>query len=924
MLPIVVMIVAFASRPGAAPTAPAQAADPCTPLASFNVACHSDWMNDMASTIAQRPLTQLVLPGSHDAGTYVYQDKIHHFFDLFAATQNLNIGGQLLHGIRRFDLRFRPNNVGLGGDPTTGNPTGIYVFHGAAATTDYRFETVIDEIRAFATHPAHAREILYLDMQLEGGPEAYNPEIVPFYRTAYAKFASDLGSLLIHPSMVTTAFSRGVIDWAEATTVQDIWDLPGQRRIIANVTGDGRLSCPARMLPYLDWSAFNSAGWYADQCYAERYGVDPFNGIKNAAAQALAARAGAQDPVPAADVFGFGFPTVLGAQVTAFYDLGVQPTQSTLCIPTSPWLLQGEYTLVLNAVLDWYNTNQHNARRNLNIISADFVEKTPLMSDVLLMNGGPTVQASAVSGGAPYAPGTGAWTNQDVRISFSCSTSFSGDSTSMVAVGAALGQAPGGSLAVTVDREGRDMLVNAACMDTSGRVAVRRVKGINIDKTPPVVAGSHRSPEPKYTDPAGNRWWNASVTVRWTCTDTLSGVDGLCPNDRTITGEGRNLTATSDPVRDRAGNVTTGTFTANIDRTPPVHTLTFTAGGAPYRIGAWTNKDVTVTMRCTDTLSGVAAGDSTTTVTTEGANQVVQTFCRDNAGNAVSLPVQPINIDKATPVTTATPARAANAAGWYSAPVAVTLAATDALSGVTGTEYNLDGAGWVAYTGPVTISAEGIHTLQYRATDVAGNVEAAKSLTVRLDTTGPEAALQYDAARRDVALGGRDATAGMMVAGPLTPAGSVPTYWDASAVFSARTPYDSELRTYTLTDRAGNTLVLTVVVNRSDTLVRMRIVSTQVNGGAVVAAPTNTMSFTLTSTRSGSPVLNTVVELVQEGQHRVTTASANPETNQTTITTTTTPDPFVRGATATTTTVTRPGQVLVRLATTQGKLAVEF
>ena len=33
------------------------------------------------------------------------------------------------------------------------------------------------------------------------------------------------------------------------------------------------------------------------------------------------------------------------------------------------------------------------------------------------------------------------------------------------------------------------------------------------------------------------------------------------------------------------------------------------------------------------------------------------------------------------------------------------------------TPYNLDGTGWLVYSGPVVISGEGTHTLDYRATD---------------------------------------------------------------------------------------------------------------------------------------------------------------------------------------------------------------
>jgi plastocyanin len=61
----------------------------------------------------------------------------------------------------------------------------------------------------------------------------------------------------------------------------------------------------------------------------------------------------------------------------------------------------------------------------------------------------------------------------------------------------------------------------------------------------------------------------------------------------------------------------------------------------------------------------------------------------------------------------------------YDGPVTLTLTASDAASGVTGSEYRVDGGEWTAYN-PVTppvVSDPGSHTLDYRSTDQAGNVE---------------------------------------------------------------------------------------------------------------------------------------------------------------------------------------------------------
>jgi hypothetical protein len=83
--------------------------------------------------------------------------------------------------------------------------------------------------------------------------------------------------------------------------------------------------------------------------------------------------------------------------------------------------------------------------------------------------------------------------------------------------------------------------------------------------------------------------------------------------------------------------------------------------------------------------------------------------------------------------------------GWYFSDVAVTLSATDNRSGVDRTEYRLGDSGdWSVYTGPVTLTQEGIMNFQYRSVDKAGNVEATKQQTVQIDKTSPVTTASID------------------------------------------------------------------------------------------------------------------------------------------------------------------------------------
>jgi hypothetical protein len=77
------------------------------------------------------------------------------------------------------------------------------------------------------------------------------------------------------------------------------------------------------------------------------------------------------------------------------------------------------------------------------------------------------------------------------------------------------------------------------------------------------------------------------------------------------------------------------------------------------------------------------------------------------------------------------------ATGWVNHDVALTLQAGDDLSGVARIEYQLGAGAWTTYTAPVVVSSEGETPFNYRAVDNAGNSEATKSATVRIDKTGP-------------------------------------------------------------------------------------------------------------------------------------------------------------------------------------------
>ena len=67
----------------------------------------------------------------------------------------------------------------------------------------------------------------------------------------------------------------------------------------------------------------------------------------------------------------------------------------------------------------------------------------------------------------------------------------------------------------------------------------------------------------------------------------------------------------------------------------------------------------------------------------------------------------------------------------------VSLDATDESSGVGLTEYMVNGSEWSTYVDQFGLSDDGIHTLEYRSADIAGNLESTWSTTVKVDRTAP-------------------------------------------------------------------------------------------------------------------------------------------------------------------------------------------
>lgn len=181
-----------------------------------------------------------------------------------------------------------------------------------------------------------------------------------------------------------------------------------------------------------------------------------------------------------------------------------------------------------------------------------------------------------------------------------------------------------------------------------------------------------------------------------------------------------------------------------VDMEPPV-----TSASAP---SSWTQSPAMVTLTATDTVTGVAQtyyrlnGGSQTTysaplsISTEGTH-TIQYWSVDNRGNTEAPKSVTVRVDDTKPVTTSNVPN-----GWQHETVNVTLAATDALSGVDAIRYRLNGGALTAYTGPIAVSGDGVHELRFYATDKAGNVETEQVRSVSIDHEAPAVSSDIDSA----------------------------------------------------------------------------------------------------------------------------------------------------------------------------------
>jgi Phosphatidylinositol-specific phospholipase C, X domain len=106
---------------------------PSIPAIDFPISLHPDWMGNVVQTRPEITLGEIVLPGTHDSGSY----SIDTFnpFSAVGRTQNVSVIEQLHRGARFLDLHI------------AGSGKNINMFHGCLKGS--LFERILDDITLF-------------------------------------------------------------------------------------------------------------------------------------------------------------------------------------------------------------------------------------------------------------------------------------------------------------------------------------------------------------------------------------------------------------------------------------------------------------------------------------------------------------------------------------------------------------------------------------------------------------------------------------------------------------------------------------------------------------------------------------------------------------------------------------------------------
>lgn len=242
------------------------------------------------------------------------------------------------------------------------------------------------------------------------------------------------------------------------------------------------------------------------------------------------------------------------------------------------------------------------------------------------------------------------------------------------------------------------------------------------DTTPPLIT-------PNVSGTLGANGWRVSdTTVSWSVTDPDSAVTSSTGcGTSSITADTAGTTFTC--VATSSGGTSSNSVTVKVDKSGPSAALGVTAG-TPGANG-WYTSDVTVGTTGSDAVSGPVTCTASQTQTTETAGVTFNGSCTNQAGLSTAATPLTVMLDKTGPsAALAVTGGTLGANGWYTSDVTVSTSGSDSVSGpatCTGDQFQAAETTGTVFSGSCT--------------NQAGLSTTAAPLTVKLDKSGPSAAL---------------------------------------------------------------------------------------------------------------------------------------------------------------------------------------
>lgn len=343
--------------------------------------------------------------------------------------------------------------------------------------------------------------------------------------------------------------------------------------------------------------------------------------------------------------------------------------------------------------------------------------------------------------------GSGGWYTGDVRVFLNASDATSGPlQVQYSADGVAwTNDSARATRTATAQNETRIYYRGA---DVAGNVAIAESVSVRIDRAAPTTT----------LHPAGtvgtNGYYTSVVLVTLAVQDGPSGASTVYKinggNETAYTGP-FNLT-TQGPhtvaFRSTSGAGLVEPWNSSEIRIDLQTPFTQASLGGTLGGGDFYRTNVTVTLTYADNFSGVAITEyslNSIDWTTYASPFIVSTLngttvsfrSTDNASLIEPTRSVAFRIDTLAPNTTATATGTAGNASWFLGTATVTLSAISGPSGVANTAYAINGTNGGSYTTPLDFSGEGVHTLTFNSTSIAGITEETRSRDVKVDLTKP-------------------------------------------------------------------------------------------------------------------------------------------------------------------------------------------